>query len=118
MAITGRAGSPAAIDVVGGKLARQVIRALSINGVMLMYGLLSTEPIVIDTAQMVWQLWPAACAAIASRDALGAIHTENIGTEQELGGYFPTWVGGLAWAPFRQQQKPDCPHGDGVTQCL
>jgi|GraSoiStandDraft_57_1057295.scaffolds.fasta_scaffold544713_2 NADPH:quinone reductase-like Zn-dependent oxidoreductase len=104
MVITGGVGVPAAIDAVGGKLGSEAIRALSINGVMFVYGLLSTEPIVIDTAQMVWWTWPAECAAIASRDAPGAIRTENIGTEQELGEYFPAWVGGLAWAPFRQQQ--------------
>ena len=66
MAITGGAGVPAAIDAVAGKLASEVMRALSINGVMLVYGLLSIEPIVIDTAQMVWQTWPAGCPATAS----------------------------------------------------
>ena len=43
-------------------------------------------------------------AAIASRDTRGAIRTERIGLEQELGEYVPTWAGGLAWEPFRQQQ--------------
>lgn len=48
MALTGNAGVPAAIDAVGGHTGTAAAQALGRHGVMLSYGLLSTEPISVN----------------------------------------------------------------------
>lgn len=55
MEITGRAGVPAAIDAVGGQTGADVARALASHGVMLVYGLLSGQPIPIDGGRMIFR---------------------------------------------------------------
>lgn len=55
MAITDRAGVPAAIDAVGGQTGADTARSLSWHGVMLSYGLLSGKPIPIDGGQMIFR---------------------------------------------------------------
>jgi NADPH:quinone reductase-like Zn-dependent oxidoreductase len=54
-AITGKAGLTKAIDAVGGETGAAVMRALGRNGVMLVYGLLSGEPmLVVDGGRMIF----------------------------------------------------------------
>jgi NADPH:quinone reductase-like Zn-dependent oxidoreductase len=52
--ITGRAGLTKAIDAVGGETCGAVVRALSRGGVMLVYGVLSMEPVPVDTGRMIF----------------------------------------------------------------
>jgi NADPH2:quinone reductase len=52
--ITGKAGLSKAIDAVGGKTAAAVFQALGRGGVMLVYGLLSMEPMSIDGGRMIF----------------------------------------------------------------
>ena len=52
--ITGKAGLTKAIDAVGGQTAADVMRALGRNGVMLIYGLLSMEPMPFDGGRMIF----------------------------------------------------------------
>ncbi|HEY6187636.1 MAG TPA: zinc-dependent alcohol dehydrogenase family protein [Pyrinomonadaceae bacterium] len=52
--ITGRAGLSKAIDAVGGETGAAVMRALGRNGVMLIYGLLSGQPMTIDGGRMIF----------------------------------------------------------------
>ena len=52
--ITGKAGLTKAIDAVGGQTGADVMRALSRNGVLLVYGLLSMEPMPIDGGRMIF----------------------------------------------------------------
>ncbi|MBI4609023.1 MAG: zinc-dependent alcohol dehydrogenase family protein [Candidatus Rokubacteria bacterium] len=55
MAVTNGAGVPAAIDAVGGQVAGSVVQALGPGGVMLSYGLLSLEPILINGALTIFR---------------------------------------------------------------
>jgi len=52
--ITGKARLTKAIDAVGGKTAAAVFQALGRGGVMLVYGLLSMEPMRIDGGRMIF----------------------------------------------------------------
>ncbi|HEX8494954.1 MAG TPA: zinc-dependent alcohol dehydrogenase family protein [Pyrinomonadaceae bacterium] len=52
--ITGRAGLTKAIDAVGGKTGGAVVRSLGRGGVMLVYGLLSMEPMPVDSGRMIF----------------------------------------------------------------
>ena len=52
--ITGKAGLTKAIDAVGGKTGAAVFQALGRGGVMLVYGLLSMEPMPIDGGRMIF----------------------------------------------------------------
>jgi NADPH:quinone reductase-like Zn-dependent oxidoreductase len=52
--ITGKAGLTKAIDAVGGKTAAAVFQSLGRGGVMLVYGLLSMEPMSIDGGRMIF----------------------------------------------------------------
>lgn len=52
--ITGREGLSKAIDAVGGPVGGAVVRALGRGGVMLVYGLLSMEPIPVDSGRMIF----------------------------------------------------------------
>jgi NADPH:quinone reductase-like Zn-dependent oxidoreductase len=52
--ITGKAGLTKAIDAVGGKTGAAVFQALGRGGVMLVYGLLSMEPMSIDGGRMIF----------------------------------------------------------------
>ena len=53
-AITGRDGLTRAIDAVGGETGAAVVRALGRDGVLLVYGLLSGEPIPLDVGRMIF----------------------------------------------------------------
>jgi NADPH2:quinone reductase len=52
--ITGRAGLSKAIDAVGGKTGGAVVQALGRGGVLLVYGLLSMEPMPVDSGRMIF----------------------------------------------------------------
>jgi NADPH2:quinone reductase len=52
--ITGREGLHKAIDAVGGETGAAVVRALGRGGVMLVYGLLSGQPMPIDGGRMIF----------------------------------------------------------------
>jgi NADPH:quinone reductase-like Zn-dependent oxidoreductase len=52
--ITGKAGLTKAIDAVGGQTGAAVVRALGRNGVVLVYGLLSMEPMPVDSGHMIF----------------------------------------------------------------
>ncbi len=52
--ITGRDGLTKAIDAVGGQTGGAVVRALGRKGVMLVYGLLSMEPMPVDSGRMIF----------------------------------------------------------------
>jgi NADPH2:quinone reductase len=52
--ITGKAGLIRAIDAVGGETGAAVMGALGRGGVMLVYGLLSLEPMPIDAGRMIF----------------------------------------------------------------
>jgi NADPH2:quinone reductase len=52
--ITGREGLHKAIDAVGGETGAAVLRALGRGGVMLVYGLLSGQPMPIDGGHMIF----------------------------------------------------------------
>lgn len=53
--ITSGAGVRAAIDAVGGAVGAATARSLSLGGVMLVYGLLSFEPIALDSGMMIFK---------------------------------------------------------------
>jgi NADPH:quinone reductase-like Zn-dependent oxidoreductase len=55
MTITGGAGVPAAVDAVGGSVGGEVAYALGSCGVMLVYGLLSQEPLSIDGGHRIFR---------------------------------------------------------------
>src|SRR5262245_31163574 len=55
MALTGGKGVLAAIDAVGGKTGSDAERALGTNGVMLVYGALSLQPIPLDIRHMIFR---------------------------------------------------------------
>jgi NADPH2:quinone reductase len=55
MTITGKAGVRAAIDAVGGEVGGQVASALGERGQMLVYGLLSQQPLPIDGGAMIFR---------------------------------------------------------------
>jgi NADPH:quinone reductase-like Zn-dependent oxidoreductase len=52
--ITGNAGLTKAIDAVGGETGGAVLRALGRKGVLLVYGLLSMEPMPVDSGRMIF----------------------------------------------------------------
>jgi NADPH2:quinone reductase len=52
--ITGRAGLTKAMDAVGGETGGAVVRALGRGGVLLVYGLLSMEPMPVDSGRMIF----------------------------------------------------------------
>ncbi|MBV9929232.1 MAG: zinc-dependent alcohol dehydrogenase family protein [Acidobacteria bacterium] len=52
--ITGKQGLRKAIDAVGGETGAAVARALGRGGVMLVYGLLSGQPIPLDSGRMIF----------------------------------------------------------------
>lgn len=52
--ITGKASLTKAIDAVGGETGGAVIRALGRGAVMLVYGLLSMEPMPVDSGRMIF----------------------------------------------------------------
>jgi NADPH:quinone reductase len=52
--ITGREGLTKAIDAVGGETGGAVIQSLGRGGVMLVYGLLSMEPMPVDSGRMIF----------------------------------------------------------------
>jgi len=52
-AVTRNAGAPFAIDAVGGATGLAVVRALSPAGRMLVYGILSGDPVPLDNADLV-----------------------------------------------------------------
>ena len=52
--ITGREGLTKAIDAVGGATGAAVARALGRKGVMLVYGLLSMEPMPVESGRMIF----------------------------------------------------------------
>lgn len=52
--ITGKAGLTKAIDAVGGKTGTAVFQALGRGGVMLVYGVLSLEPMPVDGGRMIF----------------------------------------------------------------
>jgi NADPH:quinone reductase len=52
--ITGRTGLTRAIDAVGGETGGAVVRAMGRGGVMLVYGLLSMEPMPVDSGRMIF----------------------------------------------------------------
>ncbi|MDX6692911.1 MAG: hypothetical protein QOF02_514 [Blastocatellia bacterium] len=52
--ITGKAGLRKAIDAVGGRTGAAVMSALGRNGVMLIYGSLSMEPVPLDGGRMIF----------------------------------------------------------------
>lgn len=52
--ITGKTELTKAIDAVGGQTGADVMRALGRNGVLLVYGLLSMEPMPIDGGRMIF----------------------------------------------------------------
>ena len=52
--ITGKEGLKKAIDAVGGETGAAVVRALGRGGVMLVYGLLSGQPMPIDGGRMIF----------------------------------------------------------------
>jgi NADPH:quinone reductase-like Zn-dependent oxidoreductase len=52
--ITGREGLTKAIDAVGGETGGAVVRALGRGGVLLVYGLLSMEPMPVDSGRMIF----------------------------------------------------------------
>lgn len=54
MQITGGRGVRAAIDAVGGKAGSEAARVLGRGGVMLVYGLLSGEPLRLDAGRMIF----------------------------------------------------------------
>jgi NADPH:quinone reductase-like Zn-dependent oxidoreductase len=52
--ITGSAGLTKAIDAVGGSTGGAVVNALGRGGVLLVYGLLSLEPMPVDSGRMIF----------------------------------------------------------------
>src|SRR5436305_4609068 len=52
--ITGKAGLTKAIDAVGGETGATVVRALGRGGVMLVYGVLSLEPMPVDGGRLIF----------------------------------------------------------------
>ena len=52
--ITGGAGATKAIDAVGGQTGGEVARALGRGGVLLVYGVLSMEPMPVDGGRMIF----------------------------------------------------------------
>ena len=52
--ITGREGMTKAIDAVGGQTGAAVVRALGRGGLLLVYGLLSMEPMEVDGGRMIF----------------------------------------------------------------
>ena len=52
--ITGKAGLTKAIDAVGGETGGAVVRALGRGGVMLVYGVLSLEPMPVDGGRIIF----------------------------------------------------------------
>ncbi|HEV2912944.1 MAG TPA: zinc-dependent alcohol dehydrogenase family protein [Pyrinomonadaceae bacterium] len=52
--ITGRAGITKAIDAVGGETGGAVVSTLSRGGMLLVYGLLSMEPMPVDSGRMIF----------------------------------------------------------------
>src|SRR2546423_7414687 len=52
--ITGRDGMTKAIDAVGGQTGAAVVRALGRGGLLLVYGLLSMEPMEVDGGRMIF----------------------------------------------------------------
>ncbi|HEX8559749.1 MAG TPA: zinc-dependent alcohol dehydrogenase family protein [Pyrinomonadaceae bacterium] len=52
--ITGGAGATKAIDAVGGETGAAVLRSLGRGGVMLVYGLLSGQPLPVDAGGMIF----------------------------------------------------------------
>lgn len=52
--ITGRDAITKAIDAVGGQTGGAVVRALGYKGVLLVYGLLSMEPMPVDSGRMIF----------------------------------------------------------------
>ena len=52
--ITGREGLTKAIDAVGGATGAAVVRALGRKGVLLVYGLLSMEPMPVESGRMIF----------------------------------------------------------------
>src|SRR5215213_402429 len=52
--ITGKAGVTKAIDAVGGETGAAVLRSLGRGGVMLVYGLLSGQPMPVDGGRMIF----------------------------------------------------------------
>ena len=52
--ITGNAGVTKAIDAVGGETGAAVVQALGRNGVLLVYGLLSMQPMQVDSGRMIF----------------------------------------------------------------
>jgi NADPH:quinone reductase-like Zn-dependent oxidoreductase len=52
--ITGDAGATKAIDAVGGQTGGEVARALGRGGVLLVYGVLSMEPMPVDGGRMIF----------------------------------------------------------------
>lgn len=52
--ITGKTGLTKAIDAVGGETGAAAMRSLGRGGVMLVYGLLSGEPIAVDGGRMIF----------------------------------------------------------------
>lgn len=55
MAITGDAGAAGAIDAVGGATGSALLRALGPGGILLVYGVLSAEPLALDAGQMLFR---------------------------------------------------------------
>lgn len=52
--ITGHQGATKAIDAVGGETGAAVLQSLGRNGVMLVYGLLSMQPMPVDGGRMIF----------------------------------------------------------------
>jgi NADPH2:quinone reductase len=52
--ITGREGLTKAIDAVGGETGGAVVRVLGRGGLLLVYGLLSMEPLPVDSGRMIF----------------------------------------------------------------
>jgi NADPH:quinone reductase-like Zn-dependent oxidoreductase len=89
MRITGEAGVPAAIDAVGGRTGSEAARALGRRGVMLSYGLLSGEPLTIDSGRMIFKsstvrgFWLAEWFRSVPAERLRAVSAELLGLMAE-----------------------------------
>jgi NADPH:quinone reductase-like Zn-dependent oxidoreductase len=82
--ITGQAGLTKAIDAVGGRTGAAVMGALGRNGVMLLYGALSMEPMPVDVGRLIFTtttlrgFWLSEWLRSAAPDRQQAVTTEML----------------------------------------
>jgi NADPH:quinone reductase len=83
--ITGREGLTKAVDAVGGETGGAVVSALGRGGVMLVYGLLSMQPMPVDSGRMIFTsttirgFWLTEWLRTAAPEKLQSVTTELLG---------------------------------------